>query len=81
LQALNLLNDPFVLARAGQFAQRIQREVGTEPARQVERAFRLAFGRSPAPREAEAAEKLVRTHGLTVLCRTLVNANEFVFVH
>src|SRR5262249_11122890 len=79
LQALNLLNDPFVLDQAERFAARVRREAGDAPA-QVERAFRLALGRATAPPEAGAAVALVRAHGLAPLCRALLNANEFVFV-
>jgi hypothetical protein len=81
LQALNLLYDPFVHCQAGRFAERLRREAGAEPEAQVRRAFQLAFGRAPSAQEAEAALRLVREHGLAVLCRVLFNANEFVFVN
>jgi hypothetical protein len=81
LQALNLLNDPFVLDQSERFAGRLQREAGKEPDAQVRRAFRLAFGRIPSATEERAAIQLVRMHGLTVFCRALFNANEFVFVN
>jgi hypothetical protein len=81
LQALNLFNDPFVLDQAERFAGRVRALAGSSVAEQVRRAFRLAFGRSPAAVEASAAEKLVEAHGLALVCRALLNANEFVFVH
>ena len=81
LQALNLLNDPFVLDQAERFAARVKREAGPSSAAQAQRAFRLAFGRAPTAVETRAAEKLMEAHGLALLCRTLFNANEFVFVH
>jgi hypothetical protein len=80
LQALNLLNDPFVLDQAERFAGRLRQEAGDDPAAQVRHAFRLAFGREPAVDEAAAAAGLVRAHGLAALARALFNANEFVFV-
>jgi hypothetical protein len=80
LQALNLLNDPFVLDQSERFAARLRHEVGSDLEAQVRRAFRLVFGREPSMIEARAASKLVQTHGLAVLCRALFNANEFVFV-
>jgi hypothetical protein len=80
LQALNLLNDPFVLEQAEHFAARLQREAGSDPSAQVDRAFRLAFGRHPSLAEARAAGHLVEQHGLAVFCRALFNANELVFV-
>ncbi len=78
LQALNLLNDPFVHGQAERFADRVRREARDDPSAQVAHAFRLAFQREPTAAEAEAAAKLVREHGLAVLCRALFNANEFV---
>jgi hypothetical protein len=80
LQALNLLNGKFLLGQADFFAERLKREVGDAVPRQVERAFRLAFGRAPSEREQTAAEALVKAEGLAVLCRALFNANEFVYV-
>jgi hypothetical protein len=81
LQALNLLNDPFVLDQSERFAARLRREAGETPAAQIRRAFRLAFGRAPSAIEASAASNLVQRHGLATFCRALVNANEFVFVN
>jgi hypothetical protein len=80
LQALNLLNDPFVLDQCDRFAARLKREVGEDARAQVVRAFRLAFGREPMAGETAAAIELVRRHGLAALARALFNANEFVFV-
>jgi hypothetical protein len=80
LQALNLLNGPFVHDQGERFAERLQKEAGPEAADQVRRAFLLAFGREPTSPEAAAAVTLVQRHGLAVLCRALFNANEFVFV-
>jgi hypothetical protein len=54
MQALYLLNNPFVLARAKAFAGRVTREAGTNPAEQVDAAFRLALGRSPDEKERAA---------------------------
>jgi hypothetical protein len=80
LQALNLLNSPFVLQQAELFAERLQREAGDDPTAQVRRGFLLAFGRPPSEDERAAAVRLIGAHGLTVFCRALLNANEFVFV-
>jgi hypothetical protein len=80
LQALNLLNSHFVIRQAGFFAERLRSECGPEPARQAERAFRLALGRSPSETELAAAVALIKSHGVPALCRALFNANEFVYV-
>jgi hypothetical protein len=79
LQALNLLNSPFLTQQAGFFAERVAK-AATEPADQVRRAFRLAFQREPTDKELSAAVKLVSEHGLPAVCRALLNANEFLYV-
>jgi hypothetical protein len=54
-QALVLMNDEFTQDQAGYFADRVQREVGNDPAAQADRALRIAFCRSPsAARHADA---------------------------
>ena len=50
-QALTLINSAFLHDQAGQFADRLKREAGDDSAKQVERAFALAFGREPSDRE------------------------------
>ena len=80
LQALNLLNSRFMLQQAKFFADRLEREAGTDADHQVRRGFRLAFQRQPSATEATAAARLVRDHGLPAFCRALFNANEFLFV-
>ena len=80
LQALNLLNSRFVLSRSHSFAERLKREAGEDSSAQVDRAFRLAFGRTPNADERAAAVTLVRSHGAQALCRALYNANEFLFL-
>ena len=80
LQALNLLNDEFVLDQAQRFAERLAREAGADRGAQVERGFLAALGRRPDDVELRAALDLVEAHGLAALCRALFNANEFAFV-
>ena len=81
LQALNMLNGAFLIDQAGRFAARVEREAGSDPARQAERAVLLAFGRPADAEELAAAAALVRDHGLPLLCRSLYNASEFITVH
>jgi hypothetical protein len=79
LQALSLLNGRFVQQQANAFAARVRREAGTSATAQVERAFRLAFGRPPSSREQHAAESIIMQLSLPALCRALLNANEFLY--
>jgi hypothetical protein len=80
LQALNLLNSPFIVQQSGFFAERLRKEGGDEPEAQVHRGFRLAFGRDATPAETAAAVRLIRDQGAMVFCRALFNANEFLYV-
>ncbi|MBI4664660.1 MAG: DUF1553 domain-containing protein [Verrucomicrobia bacterium] len=80
LQALNLLNSPFMVQQAQIFAERLRREAGSNAQAQVRRAFALAFSREPTVPEVETAAKLVDEEGLVPFCRALFNANEFVYV-
>lgn len=80
IQALALLNNGFMVAQAAHFAERVQREAGNEPLAQVERAVRLALGRSPSVDEAAALVEFLRAEGLANVCRVLINLNEFAFV-
>jgi hypothetical protein len=50
-QALILLNGPFLQEQSRAFAARLCREAGREAAARVERAYRLALGRSATPAE------------------------------
>jgi len=80
LQALNLLNSPFMLQQAQLFAVRLERECGDATEHQVRRAFRLALCRAPETEETTAALALIAAHGLESFCRALYNTNEFLTI-
>jgi hypothetical protein len=94
-QALAVLNEPFIRLRAAEFARRLQAEAGTDPAAQVERAYRLALARSPSPAERRAALRFLeqqsarraerdgqdaRIFALTDFAQVLFGLNEFLYV-
>jgi hypothetical protein len=79
LQALALLNDPFMIKQAEFFAERLKKGSADLP-KQIEAAYRLAYGRLPGAEETEAAVGYARKHGLANLCRLLFNSNEFIFI-
>ncbi len=54
-QALHLLNNAAVYQLAGHFAERVQREAGSEPARQIIHIHQLAFGTPPNAETQQAA--------------------------
>lgn len=79
LQALALLNNPWVLRQAEHFAARVEAEAAT-PEAQVRRAVALAFQRETAAGEAAELAAYAQRHGLAAMCRLLLNGNEFVFL-
>ena len=95
LQALYLMNDPFVRDQAGKFAARLLREDG-DASRRLERAYLLAFGRPPSADEQAAAQEYLHriadklagkgspeqqaAQAWTSLVRALLLSNEFVYV-
>lgn len=78
LQALSMLNSPFLLGQCDLFAERLRREAGSASQQQVELAFALALGRAPSAEELSAAKSLIETNGLTALARALFNTHEFL---
>jgi hypothetical protein len=96
LQALFMMNDPFVHAQAKKFAARLLGERADDASR-VERAWELAFGRSPSSPERQEAERfLVRvrealkrngtadgetsTQAWESYARVVLRTNEFIYV-
>ncbi len=80
LQALNLLNSPFMLDQSKVLADRLRKEAGSTVDAQVIRGFLLALGRSASDKESAQARDVVEKHGLETFCRALLNANEFLFI-
>ena len=79
-QALTLLNSPFMVEASEAFARRVQKEVGDQPEALVTRTFALALQREPDADERKACIDYLHSHGLTELCRSLLNLNEFAYV-
>lgn len=79
-QALTLLNSPLAVEAARALAERVEREAGTEPANQVQRAFELTLQRRPDDFERRACSRLLVECSLAELCRALLNLNEFAYV-
>lgn len=95
-QALALLNDPFLRLRATEFATRIQTEGGSDPAAQVQFAYRLALGRMPSAKELNASVRFIERQSaarrqrekgeeakrlaLTDFAQVIFGLNEFIYV-
>ncbi len=80
LQALAQLNNQLSVVMAAHFSERVAADVGSEPKRQIQRAFQLAFQRAPRASELQPLIRYAETHGLANACRLIVNLNEFAFI-
>ncbi|MFT5030105.1 MAG: mono/diheme cytochrome c family protein [Candidatus Binatia bacterium] len=81
LQALNLMNSDFVVEQSEFIAERAVKESpeGNLQAA-VRRCFDLLLTRQPERGELAAAVEIAKERGLHVVCRSLINANEFAFL-
>ncbi len=75
LQALALMNNPFMTTMAGDFAARVK--AGPDPAAT---AFTIATGRAPREDERAALGAYAERHGLENTCRVILNLSEFAYV-
>jgi hypothetical protein len=80
LQALTMMNNPFVDRLSKSFAERVKAEAGEEVAAQVTLAYRLSLQRPPSAAEAERAIKVAKETGLKAVCWALFNSSEFAYV-
>jgi hypothetical protein len=80
LQSLALFNNDFILRQSRYFAERLQKEAGPELGRQIRLAYELAFSREPTVSEQQLATSFIQSNDLFAFCRSLFNANEFVYV-
>ena len=81
LQALNLMNSDFVVEQAKFIAERATTESprGDLDAA-VRRCFALLLARQPDRAELAVAVEIAKDRGLHVVCRSLLNSNEFAFL-
>lgn len=80
LQALNLMNSDFVVMQSKLLADRARSEASGGLPAQVDRCFELLLSRQPSIDEREAAVNFATSESLELLCRTLINTNEFAFL-
>ena len=89
LQALNLMNSDFVLEQAKLIAERASETADgnpvktdaakSDPAKSIDRCFELLLGRLPDAQEREDCLALAK-EDLSLVCRALMNSNEFAFL-
>jgi hypothetical protein len=79
-QALELLNGGLSNDLAAAFARRLAIESGGDPARLVDRAFRLALGRAPTPVERTVSLEYLRDQAPEEFALAMFNLNGFLYV-
>jgi hypothetical protein len=79
IQALALLNNPFLVRQAEQLAARVK---GLSPERdeQIAWIYRLTLGRNPRGDETRRLAEFAGQHGMENTARAILNSNEFLFV-
>ncbi len=85
-QALTMLNDPFVVAQAKLWAERVSKN-SAAPDEQITQLYLTAFGRPPSAKEKEAAIAYIasqtkndKSAAWADLCHVLFNVKEFIFI-
>jgi uncharacterized protein DUF1553/uncharacterized protein DUF1549/cytochrome c len=78
-QALTLLNNPFVLGEAARFAARVKAQA-TDPASQVDRAYRIALARPATQAEVAVATELIAKQSLESFAHVVLNLDEFLYM-
>jgi hypothetical protein len=76
IQALALMNNPFVLRQAEHLAERAKAAAGDE----IRNVYRWTLQREPDQKEEEVFKGYLAREGLENLCRIVLNMNEFLFV-
>lgn len=80
LQALNLMNSQFVLDQCQRIAARALDEANGDRDRAIGGCFQLLLGRDPAAEELQACREMISEQDLSLVCRALINSNEFAFL-
>jgi len=80
LQALNLLNSPFVISQSKLIAARALDDSGGDFNQAVDRCFELLLARPPSPAERAAVSTVTTSDDLLLLCRAILNSNAFTFL-
>ncbi len=80
LQALNLMNSEFVMEQSRLVAERAKTNAGGDLSNSIDECFQLLLGRAPDEQEREVCLTLASETDLSLVCRALINSNEFAFL-
>ena len=80
LQALNLMNSPFVISQSKLIAKRALTESKNDLTRTLDRCFELLLARHPTAQERTAVQNITSKEDLFLVCRAILNSNAFTFL-
>ena len=73
------MNSEFVTKQSKLIAERATEESKDEAAA-LKRCFDLLLKRMPTDEEMELCQEIAKEEGLAIVCRALINSNEFAFL-
>jgi Protein of unknown function (DUF1553)/Protein of unknown function (DUF1549)/Concanavalin A-like lectin/glucanases superfamily/Planctomycete cytochrome C len=79
IQALEMMNEPFVLRQAERMAAHVKQTAGGAAA-QCTAAFQRIYSRNPTQIELAECSKYLQSHSLSSFCWALLNSSEFVTI-
>lgn len=79
-QALEMMNDTFVLRQARILAERVRRACGSDTRKQASLAVTLTLGRTASVTELTRARTFLQGNTLDMYCWALLNSGEFAYV-
>jgi hypothetical protein len=77
LQALNLMNSQFMVTQGGILANNVH---SSDKKESITKLFQIVYNRQPDAKEMAMSLELLKSEGMHILCRALLNSNEFVFI-
>jgi hypothetical protein len=80
LQALNLMNSPFVISQSELIAKRAMKDSEDDLPKALDRCFELLLARCPTAQEKTAVQNITSKEDLFLVCRAILNSNAFTFL-
>jgi len=79
LQALNLMNSEFVIDQSN-LISKLAESSSDKPAEIINKCFQLILQRNPDAEERKSGIAVMKNAGLELVCRSMLNSNEFAFL-
>ncbi|WDE96885.1 PSD1 and planctomycete cytochrome C domain-containing protein [Lentisphaera profundi] len=77
LQALNLMNSKFMENQCDIIAKKVE---SSDPETSIRQLFLLIYNRQPSEIELVMSKKILKSEKVSILCRAMLNSNEFIFI-